>query len=553
VTATTASRPRTGTKPPKGSAGPLTGTRILIRFMLRRDRIRIPAWALGLMLFTVGTAGNLATLYASAADRQAIAATMDSPAGIAMVGVNYGPDDYHFGVMMGHQMLWATAILVGVMSVLLVVRHTRLEEATGRAELVRAGVVGRHAMTAAALAVAAVANIGVGVLLAAGLSASGLEGITSSGSWLYGAAHAAVGLVFAAIAAVTVQITEHSRGASGMAMAAIGLSYAVRAVGDVSAPALSWLSPIGWAQATQVYVNDRWWPLLVAVVVAAVMVAIAVNLSTRRDVGAGLRRPRPGAAQASELLVHPVGFALRLHRANLIGWSVSLFLLGIMYGSVLGDVEQMLTDIEGLEDFLPEFSNVNLTETFAAMITTVLAIIAAIYAVLAAMKLRSEESAGRAEPVLATGLSQPGWIGSHLVVVLGGSVAVLFAGGLGIGLASAASMGDWALLPKLVGASVAYAPALWVTVGVAVALFGLLPRAITVTWALVFYSFVVVYLGGMLQFPEWTRNLSPFGHVPQLPAESFDVAPLAALSLVAAGLIAVGIAAFRRRDLQSST
>ena len=37
------------------------------------------------------------------------------------------------------------------MAILLVVRHTRAEEETGRAELVGAGVVGRHAPLAAAL------------------------------------------------------------------------------------------------------------------------------------------------------------------------------------------------------------------------------------------------------------------------------------------------------------------------------------------------------------------------------------------------------------------
>ena len=552
MTTDTLSRPRAQTRSGSGARGPLTGTRMLIRFMLRRDRVRIPAWVLGLTIATAGTANNLATLYANPADREAIAATMDSPAGIAMTGPIYGTE-YHYGVMMGHQMLWFTAILVAVMTVLLVVRHTRLEESTGRAELVRAGVVGRHAMTAAAFAVAAIANAAVGLLIAAALGATGLDGITWGGSLLYGAAHVAVGLVFAGVTAITVQVTEHSRGASGMALAVLGLSYALRAVGDVSAPWLSWLSPIGWAQATQVYFADRWWPLLVAAVVAAALLAAGVSLSTRRDVGASLRRPRAGAPEASALLVHPVGLALRLHRANLIGWTVSLFLLGVMYGSVLGDAAQMLTTVEALEDFLPDVAGVDITESFASMITTILAIIASIFAVLSAQKLRSEETAGRAEPLLATALSQPRWVVSHLIVIMGGSLAVLLAGGLGIGLTGAATTGDADLLPKLVAAALAYAPALWVTVGVAVALFGLLPRALLLTWGVVLYSFVVVYLGGLLQFPAWTRNLSPFGHVPQLPVADFNVVPLLLLTLVAGGLVAAGIVGFRRRDLQSAT
>lgn len=551
MTATTA--PHTSTRTPARAAAPVAGTWTLVRFILRRDRIRIPAWLAGLTLMTVATANSLAEIYLTAADRQAIAATTDTPASIAMQGVNHGAADYHYGAMMAHQMLWFTAIAVGLMSVLLVVRHTRVEEAAGRAELVRAGVVGRHATSAAALIVIAGVNIALAVLFAVGLGATGLEGITWSGSWLYGAAHAAVGLVFAGLAMVTVQVTEHSRGASGMAIGGIGLAYALRAIGDVGDGTLSWLSPIGWAQATQVYVADRWWPLLVAVVVAAALVAAGLTLSTRRDVGAGLRQSRPGPADASQALTRPLGFAFRLHRAGLIGWGAGLFLLGMMYGSVLGEAEQMLTEIQALEDFLPEMAGVSVTETFAAMITTVMAIITGVYAVLAALRMRSEETAGRAEPVLATALSQPRWIASHLTVAMIGATAVLIAGGLGLGLAGAASVGDASLLPRLVGASLAYAPALWVVIAVVAALFGIVPRLVMLAWVVVVYSFVVVYLGGLLQFPDWMANLSPFGHVPHLPAEDFTSVPLAVLTLLAAGLLAIGVAAFRRRDLHSTT
>ena len=39
--------------------------------------------------------------------------------------------------MIGHQMLGFSVIMVGLMSVLIVARHTRTEEETGRAELLR--------------------------------------------------------------------------------------------------------------------------------------------------------------------------------------------------------------------------------------------------------------------------------------------------------------------------------------------------------------------------------------------------------------------------------
>jgi polyether ionophore transport system permease protein len=41
--------------------------------------------------------------------------------------------------------------------------------------------------------------------------------------------------------------------------------------------------------------------------------------------------------------------------------------------------------------------------------------------------------------------------------------------------------------------------------------------------------------------------------VPEMPAESFTILPLLALTAAAALLIAIGLIAFRRRDLQSPT
>ncbi|MFD0040808.1 ABC transporter permease, partial [Streptomyces anulatus] len=181
----------------------------------------------------------------------------------------------------------------------------------------------------------------------------------------------------------------------------------------------------------------------------------------------------------------------------------------------------------------------------------VVAVVAAVYVVMAALRPRAEESAGRAEPLLATGLSRNRWLGSHVAVALAGGTVLLVLAGLGFGLAGAASAGDGGLVLDLVGAAVAYAPALWVTVGVAVLLFGWFPRAGAVAWTVPVYAFLVGYLGPILQLPDWMKNLSPFGHVPQLPAAGMNWTPLLALTAVAAGLILLGLMGFRRRDLET--
>lgn len=530
---------------------PLAGTGTLLRFNLRRDRVRLPVWLGALVLSTVSTLSSFSAQYPDTASRRSVAGTMDSPAGLAMTGPGRYLDDYNPGAMMGHQMLGFVLIMVGLMSALTVARHTRTEEETGRAELVRATVVGRHAHLTAALGAAALANVVLGLLMAVGLAGSGTEDVTWGGSLLYGAAHTAVGLVFTAVAGITVQISQFSRGAVGMALAVTGAAYALRASGDVGDGALSWLSPIGWAQRTYVFVDDRWWPLLLALALAAVTTALAYGLSTRRDVGAGLRTTRLGSPVASGALGHPLGFTLRLHRGVLTGFGAGLLLLGVMYGSILGDAEEMIEDVEELREAVQQVGGASVAESFASTVVIVLAVVAAVYVVLAALRPQSEETSGRAEPLLATGLSRTRWAGAHLAVAMLGGAGVLALAGLGFGAAGATATGDGGLFLELALAPLAYAPALWVTAGVAVVLFGWLPRATVASWVLPVYAFVVGYLGEILDFPDWMNTLSPFGHVPRLPAESMRWEPVLILTALAAALVALGLAGFRRRDLET--
>jgi ABC-2 type transport system permease protein len=545
---TTAPAPRPATATP-GHGGTLTGVGTLIRLQLRRDRVRLPVWLVSLTVFSTGTAFSFPDLYPTEADRRAVAATMDLPATVAMTGPNYaGVDGYTYGAMFSHQMVVMTAVVVAIMNVLLFVRHTRTEEQSGRAELVRASVVGRHAPTAAATAVLTGANVLLGVLLALTLGGSGIESVTWGGSVLFGAVMAATGLAFLGVTAVTVQISENARSAAGLAFAVLGVAYAVRAISDVGEGTFTWLSPLGWAQQTRPLIDDRWWPLALLLALTVVLLALAVQLSSHRDVGAGLRAPRPGAASASAVLSRPEGLALRLQRGSLLGWGVTLALLGLTYGSVLGEAEDMLGAVE---DLLPDITGAGLTEAFLSMIVAVLAMVCAIQAVMAVLRLRSEENAGRAEALLATGLSRTRWAAGHLAASVVGSTVILSLAGAGLGLAGAGATGDGDLVARAVGAALAYAPAVWVTSGIALAFVGWLPRAASAAWAVVVYSFLVIYLGGILRFPAWMHDLSPFGHVPQLPAAELRWTPLFVLTGVAAGAMAFGLAGLRRRDLLS--
>jgi ABC-2 type transport system permease protein len=532
----------------------LAGTGPLVRFILRRDRVRLPVWIGSLAAFTVLTAASLPGVYADAADRQARAQLIENPGIRAFTGPGYGLADYTFGAMMAHETLSWVAILVALMSILLMVRHTRAEEETGRAELVRSLVVGRHAPTVAALLVVSGASVVLGVVTAVGLAGLGLASIGWAGSWLYGAAIASIGVVFAAVTAVTAQITEYGRGAGGLAGAAFALAYLLRAAGDaaqVGGGALAWLSPVGWAQQTRVYVDDRWWPLLLAVPLTAGLIALGLWLSTRRDVGAGLRPPRAGRPGAPASLSGPLGLAWRQHRAGAAWWGGAMFLFGLGYGSLVAEVEVFVSELAAMQEWMGEIGGATVIDSFLSAIMLLVAVVVTVFAVLVMARPRAEESAGRAEPVLATAVSRTRWLGSHLLIALAGGSALLVLTAAGLGLSASVALADGSVLPRVVGAGLAYLPAVWLTVGLAAALFGLAPRATVLAWLLIGYAGVVGMFAGLLDLPDWLVELSPFSHVPMLPAEELRWPPLVVLTVIAAGLVAAGLAGFRRRDLET--
>jgi putative exporter of polyketide antibiotics len=93
----------------------------------------------------------------------------------------------------------------------------------------------------------------------------------------------------------------------------------------------------------------------------------------------------------------------------------------------------------------------------------------------------------------------------------------------------------------------------WVMAAVGAALFGLAPRLVVGgTWAILAAVLFITTLGEPLRLDQWTLDLSPFAHLPKLPAASFTATPLAWLLATAAVLAAAGLAAFRRRDLAST-
>ena len=523
----------------------LTGTVALTRFILRRDRVRILVWIVAIVavaaLTTVGIEGLFPT---KAALDQTAAATAHNAAMIAFNGAAQGLNTV--GGQVAFQFGAAGMVLVALMSIFMVGRLTRGEEEAGRLEVVRSLPVGIHANTLAAALTVAAMNLIIGGLTAAVLIAQGLP---VAGSVTFGVSFILVGLVFGGVALLVAQVTESTRVAYGTAGAVLGAAYVLRAVGDIGDGTVSWFSPIGVAQKARPFANERWWPLLLLVAVTVLLVVAASALTVRRDLGAGLVAARPGPPAAAPWLGHPLGLAFRLQRGSLLGWSAGVLVIGAAYGWIGPTVDTFIGQNKALAEMLTSAGGPSLTDSYFASSFRLMALIATGFAIGSAMRVRSEETSMRAELVLATPVSRWRFAASHLAVACAGSVVMLAVAGLGTSLAYGVAGGGMQSVPRLFVAALVYAPAMWIMVGLVIALDGLVPRLLGVTWAVLVACVVEGFLGAILGLPRWLSDLSPFEHVPQLPAASLTLLPLVVMSAVAAGLTLIGLTGLRRRDI----
>ena len=527
-----------------------TGTRHLIRLILRRDRIQLPLWIVGVGGMVAWSALAVPTVYDTPAKVAGYAATVGaSPVSYLMSGRQAAIDT--IGGITANEISQVAQLGVCLMVLFLVVRHTRAEEETGRAELLRSTVLGRHAATLAGLGYGVLSALLIGCITTGAMLAAGLD---SLGSITYGAGLALLGVCYATVALVAAQLSTSARGALGLGGAMIALGYLGRGLGAMQDNALVWLSPFGWAQLMNAFGAERWWPALLLVAATAGLLALAAYLNAHRDFGSGLLQPRPGDARASRALGTPVGLALRLQRSMLIGWGVGVFVLALIYGAVIPTIPDLLESNPDIGRYVGVAAGAEqqLIEAFVGYILLFMAVLSTGFGVSSVLRLRSEEESGRADTILATGVSRTEWVSATVIVATAGSVVLLLLMGIGLGMGYGLGVGEWAHVPTYVEHQFAYLPAVLVVVMFALSVAGLLPRATMLAWALVAAVFFQAMLGEALRLPEALDAISPFWHLPRVPDESFDPVPSVVELLLAAALVVVGLWGYRRRDLTSS-
>jgi ABC-2 type transport system permease protein len=519
----------------------VTGLRRLLGIQWRTRRRAAAVWVVALVGSLAVTAVAVANLYDTPEKIQSYA---DAVASNALVAINGRVEGINtLGGVIQDEFGFLASFLMPLVGTVLVAAVTRREEETGRLEQLLAGRIDRRSPALAALlhvlGVVVVTVVGFVVTLVA-------VGVPAGGAVLYALSLGLLTLVFAALAALLAQVMLHSRGVLAGAMFVLAVSYVLRGVGDVKGWWITWLSPLGWVEKAAPFAGQRWWVLGIPLVVTVALAAAAMALADRRDLGSALWRLGPGPERATGSLLHSVGFARHVHRMSVVGWLLGSLLLAGVMGTLAQEVIDAVLGNPSLSSFM-DLGDGGAVDAFLALVEVYLALVACGYVVQALGSLRREEAEGRLEPLLAGTTSRRRWLASHVLVVVGGLVGITVLSAVVFALTTAWSTGDSGYIGTLLGAGLAYLPAVLVLGGLAVALFGLLPRMYPVAWAAFGGTAFVAFLGKGLQLPQWILDLAPTTHVGNPPAGDVDTSALVVLGLVAAVLVVIGFLGFRRR------
>ncbi|KQV06625.1 ABC transporter permease [Leifsonia sp. Root112D2] len=533
---------------------------VLLMQRLRRDRWQLIIWIACIALLAFVATTSVGSTYGSGASRASVLKlAVSNPAILMLRGL---PQGSSLAAVTYFEIFTFLALLAGLMSTFLAVRHTRAEEESGRAELIASTPAARLTPTVATLVHGVLANLVIGIVVVVGFSSSKLP---VDGSILAGAAVAATGIVFVGVGLLTSQLMVTSRGANGVAAAAVVLAYVLRGIGDaagtptadgvhMTAAWPSWLSPIGWGEQASVYDSNLWWPLLLSLAFTALLVGIVFALQSRRDSGASLVPQRAGRADARATLSGSLGLAWRLQWPTIVGWAIGGALSGLLAGSLGSLVSKVAADanLNAVEQGLKTMGSGgsgSLDALFVSAIFSLIGVLAAACATQVIIRMRQEEAAGTAEVLLATPLARIRWLLDYLLVGVVAVVIVLTVAAVAA-VASALSAPGGDAVGGSFRAAVAQLPAAFIYLGVLALVFVLLPSwTIPLAWSLLGLGAFFGLFAGFIGLPDWARDLSPFAHTPVTVGPSQDwsggiwMLAIAVVAATVAGLL------IRRRDV----
>jgi ABC-2 type transport system permease protein len=322
---------------------------------------------------------------------------------------------------------------------------------------------------------------------------------------------------------------------------------------DLGGP-LAALSPFRWTADHIALVGEYDWAGLALVgVVAAVFLAIGVELFMRRDLGVTSGASLPALPAVVLGVRGPISRAFGDELPRALSWGIGLGIMGALLASLVGPMaEQVRQSPDLVKMFASIFPDFDLGSAggFLQLYVELFYIAAGFAAATFVAKWASDETEGRLDSVLAAPMGRARWvIAGGIAAILGIVVmTVIFAAGIGLG---AASGGVEAGETMLGSTALGLFAAAMIGVGFAVGGLWRTSLAAEITALVVVATYLIDLLAPALQLPDWVHQLALTAHMGQPMTGAWDPAGVVACIVIAVVGIGLGAWGFARRDVNA--
>jgi ABC-2 type transport system permease protein len=296
------------------------------------------------------------------------------------------------------------------------------------------------------------------------------------------------------------------------------------------------------------------WPSLIPVaLVTVLLLAIGVEAFVRRDIGATSAVPTPSLPRFLVGLGGPAARSFGNGFPTALAWGIGLGIYGLVIAAsatAFTELIQTSPDVARmLQQVFPGTDILSVGGFLQLLFFQFGLILAGLAAATLVGSWASDETSGRLEMLLATPLARARWVAAGGLAILGQIVVFVAVAAVGIAIGTAMIGGD--LVQPIIGTFALGAfSAAFAGIGLAVAGIWRSSWAAPAVALLTIGTWFLDTIVPAFNLPDIVRDLALTAHYGLPMLGQWDAAGLAASAVLAVGGVAIGAAAFRRRDLR---
>ena len=534
---------------------PLYNTGVLFKTLIKRDWFKLVFWILGMLAFAASGAGKMEVASNPATASTLYTMFVKNPAMVGLFGptpIN-NPTNYSLGPIFGQTMTLITGLTFAIISIIYVVNRSRKEEDDGITELFRSYSIGKLANTTALVMELLLLHLIMAVLLALSIEAQNVAGLNHlESNFLFAFTTSAQGFLWGMFALLFGQIFSEASTTKGMTFGLLGLLYIVRMLTDVTNLSIGWFNPLSLSYLAFPYVkgHENWLAVFLTFLLAFLLLGISYILELKRDVGVGYFPERKARLHGKKGHFGFPGLVLNLEKKMIIGWLLASFVLGLVYGSMFGQMDQFISSNKTVKELFVgnETAASAIRGNFMVTLFSILSILIAAFGVILLTKMVSEERKNRLEALYALPLSRLKVYSTYLLTAILSVILDQFLALFGIFIEQLGNKNALSFLEIMKSGMIWFVAVIFV-LAILSLLLGFVPRLAELIWVYLAFLLFMTYLGKLLSLPKWLENLSIYNYIPKLPVEKMNLPTVLFILILSVLLILLGFEAYRRRDL----